>query len=383
MTQSIAPVTAGLIPSQDYSSPSNYSSLAKLDLELVDPITDAGWDSLALSHPDAVIFHTSAWARVLTRTYGHRPLYLRFSRGTETVGLVPLMEVISPLTGRRGVSIPFSDLCEPLFFDDSTKKTSWVDAIVELGRQRRWRYAEFRGGENMLPPSASLAASYYGHALDLSVGAKALFDGLGSPVRRALRKATKSGLTVDMSSSRSAMLTFYKLHLRTRRRHGLPPQPLSFFLNIYAEIIKLGLGFIVIAKTSKAPIAAAIFLHSGRTALYKFGASDQRLQQLRGNNLVMWEAISALAAKGFRKLHFGRTAGNNLGLRRFKLAWGAVEQEIKYFRCSCDGRASGGGRMKAGHSITTSFGGCQLRLVVASEGCCIRIWIDRVSGDKT
>jgi hypothetical protein len=342
VAQSIAPAATRSILSQDYSEASHSSSLAKLDLEVVNPLTDAGWDSLALSHPDAMIFHTSAWARVLARTYGHKPIYLKFSRGTKTFGLVPLMEVTSPFTGRRGVSVPFSDFCDPLFFDEPAQKNLWVDAIVDLGCQRRWRYVEFRGGETVLPPSASLAATYYGHTLDLSIGAEALFDRLSSPVRRALRKATKSGLTIDVNSSRSAMLSFYKLHQGTRRRHGLPPQPLSFFLNIYDEIIRPGLGFIVIANSSEAPIAAAIFFHSGRTALYKFGASDQRLQQLRGNNLVMWEAIRTLATKGVRRLYFGRTAAANIGLRRFKVAWGAAEQMIKYFRCSCDGRSSGG-----------------------------------------
>jgi len=55
----------------------------------------------------------------------------------------------------------------------------------------------------------------------------------------------------------------------------------------------------------------------------------------------MWQAISTLAAKGIEKLYFGRTAAANVGLRRFKLAWGATEQVIKYFRCCCDGSSSG------------------------------------------
>ncbi|HSS97242.1 MAG TPA: GNAT family N-acetyltransferase [Terriglobales bacterium] len=214
------------------------------------------------------------------------------------------------------------------------------DVIVELGRERRWRYVEFRGGETILPSSASVAATYYGHTLDLTVGTGALFCRLASPVRRAVRKSIKSGLSVDVSNSRTGMLQFYKLHARTRRRHGLPPQSLSFFANIYDEIIKPGHGFVIIARKSKTPVAAAIFFHSDTNALYKFGASEDKLQQLRGNNLVMWEAIGMLAERGVRTLHFGRTAGTNAGLRRFKLAWGTEEQVVKYFRCSCDGRSS-------------------------------------------
>src|SRR5205823_295553 len=117
----------------------------------------------------------------------------------------------------------------------------------------------------------------------------------------------------------------------TRKRHGLPPQPVSFFLNIYEEVIKAGLGFLVMAKSGSRPVAAAVFFHHGKSAVYKFGASDESFQELRGNNLVMWEAIQSLARRGFKTLHFGRTSPANAGLRRFKLAWGTTEETISYY----------------------------------------------------
>ena len=152
-------------------------------------------------------------------------------------------------------------------------------------------------------------------------------------VRRAIRKAERSDLDVRGEPDlEEAILEFYRLHVRTRRRHGLPPQPKSFFLNIHDEIIKPGSGFVVLAKRRSIPVAAAVFLHTGKKAVYKFGASDERHQDLRGNNLVMWEAIQFLAQNGFDTLHLGRTSFENEGLRRFKLAWGTVEETINYFR---------------------------------------------------
>ena len=66
--------------------------------------------------------------------------------------------------------------------------------------------------------------------------------------RRALRKAGHSGVTTRISTSWDAMLVFHRLHLATRRRHGVPPQPLAFFRNIQREILASGHGFIVIAE---------------------------------------------------------------------------------------------------------------------------------------
>jgi lipid II:glycine glycyltransferase (peptidoglycan interpeptide bridge formation enzyme) len=226
--------------------------------------------------------------------------------------------------------MPFSDFCAPLVFDGWGQE-SLMERLLELGRERKWRYFELRGGRETLPAPAA-AEKYYSHKLDLTIGIEELFVRFQSPVRRAIRKAEKSGLTVEASKTREAMLDFYRLHVCTRRRHGLPPQSLTFFLNIHEAIIKTGLGFIVLAQRETKPIAAAVFLHSGATALYKYGASDEGVQELRGNNLVMWEGIKRLTGKGLKTLHFGRTSVDNDGLRKFKLSWGTKEEIIEYFR---------------------------------------------------
>src|ERR1700737_24576 len=80
------------------------------------------------------------------------------------------------------------------------------------------------------------------------------------------------------------------------------------------------------------PVASAVFFHAGNAALFKFGASDERTQEFRGSNLVMWEGIKRLVGKGLKTLHFGRTSLSDDGLRRFKLSWGTDEEMIQYFR---------------------------------------------------
>jgi hypothetical protein len=79
-------------------------------------------------------------------------------------------------------------------------------------------------------------------------------------------------------------------------------------------------------------VAAAVFFHFGSKATYKFGASDERFQEVRGNNASMWAGIRQLASRGIRELDFGRTDGANEGLRRFKLSFGATEYPIHYWR---------------------------------------------------
>ena len=305
-------------------------------MRIVDPVNDPGWDHVVALHRDAGCFHTSVWAKVLHQTYNHQPFYLQFLHGRTLAALVPLMEVRSPFTGRRGICVPFSDACEPLIFDpDAT--TLLTDQLVRFARGRRWRYLEIRGGKS-LRLAASPVAQFYGHTLDLRSGTEELITRFASPVRRAIRKAERSDVSARVVRNRQAIDDFYRLHVQTRRRHGLPPQPISFFVNIYEHIIRPGFGFTVLAHRGSRPIASAIFFRFGKNALYKYGASDKRFQELRANNLVMWQGIQFLARTGAEKLHFGRTARENDGLRRFKLSWDTAEETIDYFRVDSSGR---------------------------------------------
>jgi hypothetical protein len=301
-----------------------------LQMRICDPVQNPGWDHLVALHRDAGCFHTSAWAKVLHQTYNHHPFYLRFSRGRRLAALIPLMEVRSRFTGCRGVCLPFSDVCEPLIFD-SEPLDLVRDRLVRFARERGWRHLEIRGGKWFQSTSDS-ATKFYGHTLDLRHRVEELANRFDGAVRRAIRKAERSGISALVVRNRQAIGDFYRLHVQTRRRHGLPPQPPSFFLNIYEHIIKPGLGFTVLAQRDSRPIAAAIFFRFGKNALYKFGASDKRFQEFRANNLVMWQGIRFLARTGAEKLHFGRTERENDGLRRFKLSWDTQEEIIDYFR---------------------------------------------------
>jgi hypothetical protein len=313
-----------------------YKNGRGLQMRAVDPTKDREWDDIIASHPEANCFHSSAWAKVLHQTYKHEPFYLQFFQKSALAAVVPLMEVRSRFTGCRGVCLPFSDVCEPLIFDPDVSH-GVRDQLLTFAQQRGWGHLEIRGGRSF--PLASAAASrFYGHTLNLSRDATQMFDRFAGSVRRAIRKAERSDVTATAVADLQAISDFYELHVQTRRRHGLPPQPASFFFNIYDHMIKSGHGFTVLARRGSRTIAAAIFFQFGKNALYKFGASDKRFQEFRANNLVMWRGIQRLVEDGAEKLHFGRTDCEDSGLRRFKLSWDTEEQAIDYFRVDPSGQ---------------------------------------------
>ena len=128
------------------------------------------------------------------------------------------------------------------------------------------------------------------------------------------------------------MIAYGHLHCLTRQRHGVPPQPRRFFLKIHEHLIAPGNGFVQLARWEGRWIAGAVYLHFGRNALYKFGASDMAFQHLRANNLLMWEAIRHYRQMGMSQFSFGRTDPDNQGLLQFKRGWGAEEAIRHYYR---------------------------------------------------
>src|SRR5688500_186095 len=141
------------------------------DSSVVDPLAcGSRWDPLVLGHPEASVFHTSAWIRVLCQTYGYRPFCI-VREGVQPA-LFPAVEVDSFITGRRGICLPFTDSCSPLTAGEHDFKELWNSAL-EVGRNRRWRTLELRDCDERSGFTPSLR--FYSHGLSLAAGSSTIF----------------------------------------------------------------------------------------------------------------------------------------------------------------------------------------------------------------
>ena len=299
-------------------------------LDVIDPLSYPAWNEHLLAAQQGSIFHTTNWLRVLQESYGYRPCYfVCFNEGRLDV-LLPFMEVRSWLTGTRGVSLPFSDYC-PLIIQEKTRFPKLLDQIITKARQRRWKFVELRGADEFLP-AASPWICYYRHILILNGSEAQTFDKLRSNYRAKIKKAHQNNVTVEILRSPEAMSTYYHLHCLTRKRHGLPPQPASFFKKVHEHVISQNLGFVILASNQGKYVSGAVFFHFGKRAIYKFGAMDMSYQHLNPNYLVFWNAIQWLCRNGYDELCFGKTASDNKGLIQFKVGWGTEKVALNYYR---------------------------------------------------
>lgn len=301
---------------------------------IVDPTEYEEWNSLITHHASYSFFHSAEWASVLKDSYGYKPLYFAAFDNNKLSATIPMMGIKSYLTGRRGVSLPFSDFCEPIV-EDKTQFLKLFDDICQYAKKNNWKYIEIRGGQDYLKDQPSFKTCYT-HNLRLQKDSQLILNTFRNSTKRNIKKAEKMGVNIEHHCSYQAVKEFYRLNCITRKDHGIPPQPFYFFKRLYDKVISKNRGVITLAKHKNNYIAGALFLNFGRKAIFKYGASDRNFQSLRPNNMVIWEAIKWHAKKGFEDFSFGITEPRHQGLLQFKRGWGGHEQSIQYYKYIID-----------------------------------------------
>ena len=310
----------------------------------IDPTSDERWADLLQNHPEASIFHTRGWLEALHRTYGYTPLAFTTSPpGSPLTNAIPFCKVNGLFGKQRLVSLPFSDHCEPLV-ESSEQLTCVLTHLQQRREAEAWDYVELR------PKTTALAGgdgfrqseSFFFHQLDLRRDLDEILQRTHKHcIQRKLQRAEREGLVCEQGASDSLLREFYQLLIATRRRHGLPAQPIEWFRNLIASLGNK-LTIRVASKDGRA-IASILTLRFKHHLVYKYGCSDQRSHKLGGVQLLLWRAIQDAKDDQLWTLDLGRSDADNAGLIAFKNRWGAAPAPLSYWRLS---RMASGERTK-------------------------------------
>ena len=296
-------------------------------------MTDERWPQFLARHPQASVFHTRPWLDAIRRTYDYRPIGFTTSRGPNIDNALLFCEISSWLTGRRLVSLPFSDHCQPL------ASGADLEAILSHlhGERRSFRcnYIELRPlPENEIAEmNSSFAESgtFSFQRIDLRPELAIIYKGFhDSCIRRKIKRAEKEGLVYESGRSEELLQKFRHLLLITRRRHKLPPQPAAWFQNIVDCLGDIATIHMV-SKDAK-PVASIVTLAYGKTLIYKYGCSDGQFNNMGGTPYLFWKAIQQAKEAGIDQFDLGRSDYDDPGLIAFKEHLGAASSELKYYR---------------------------------------------------
>jgi CelD/BcsL family acetyltransferase involved in cellulose biosynthesis len=316
---------------------------------VIDPLLDPRWDKFLQWHPRASIFHSSGWLRALAMTYGYRPIaYSTSGFGEPLRNAAVFCEVKSWLTGRRLVSLPFSDHCEWLVDNKEDTRSIW-ETLEQSMQCQHWRHIELRPLHPIGIPvwRASSEVRYSFHTLHLGPGLETIFRNFHkSSIQRKIRRAEREGLTYCEGSSEQLLNQFYGLLCITRKRHGVPAQPRQWFANLI-RCVGDGIKIRVVLKDGR-PVAAMITVRCKDTMVYKYGCSDKQFNRFGSNHLLFWKAIQDAKNSELACFDFGRADADQQGLITFKSRWGAVESILEYSRYSSDSSSTNMFDLRAG-----------------------------------
>ena len=288
------------------------------------------WEAFVQGHGDETGYHAWDWQRVFEDAFGHEPVYLIARRGDAVEGVLPLVQIKSLLFGNTLTSLPFLNY-GGVMAASGEAASALAEAAREQARQRRCGHVELRHVEAHFP---DLPCKRHKVSMRLAVGEN-MWDGLDRKVRNQIRKAEKSGLTVERGGD-ELVDDFYTVFARNMRDLGTPVYSRRLFqavLQTFPERSRLH-----IVRLNGQPIAGGFTYRTPAMVQLPWASSIREFNSLCANVFLYWDAIQFTHECGAPTFDMGRSTPNE-GTFKFKAQWGASAVPLHWeYELPADGR---------------------------------------------
>lgn len=271
------------------------------------------WDRFVAGHPHATGYHLWGWRQVVTNAFGHELVYLVARQDSRIVGVLPIVHINSRLFGQSMTSMPFLNY-GGVVADSDAVAAALLDGAADEASRRRCRTVELRHVARRFPH-----LSCKQHKVTMLLTLKdGMWDRLDRKVRNQIRKAQKSGLTVEQGGA-ELLRDFYAVFARNMRDLGTPvysPRLFDEVLGAFPDRASLH-----VVRLNGAPVAAGLVFGT-HTVEVPWASSIREHNNLCPNHLLYWHVIAQAVERGARVVDFGRSTPDE-GTYKFKEQWGA------------------------------------------------------------
>ncbi len=273
------------------------------------------WESFVSARGDAAGYHAWDWQSVFATAFGHECVYLMARSGAHVEGILPLVHIRSLMFGNTLTSLPFLNY-GGVMADSTDAAAALVRAAREEAERRRCGHVELRHVEPQFP---SLPCKRHKVSMRLGLGDR-LWDGLDRKVRNQIRKAEKSGLTVERGGE-ELVGDFYTVFARNMRDLGTP----VYSRRLFGEVLRTfpQRAQLHIVRLNREPVAAGVTYRTGQMVQLPWASSIREFNSLCPNVLLYWDAIQYAQATGAPVFDMGRSTPGE-GTFKFKAQWGAA-----------------------------------------------------------
>lgn len=159
--------------------------------------------------------------------------------------------------------------------------------------------------------------------LQLGIGQGALLAACAADWRNALRRAERRGLTISADGRPDEVAWLLDRNEAYRRQVGYRGPSRTFLGHLAAAAAADGSLMVLVAHLAAEPVAGILIVRHGAAATYEVGYVSRSGRDRCATHLLLWHAVTTLAATGVRWLDLGGlTTDRTPGIARFKLGLG-------------------------------------------------------------
>jgi len=283
-------------------------------VEIAGPSDREAWEQFINARGDETGYHSWDWQRVFANAFGHRSIYLIARSGDRVTGALPLVEIKSRLFGHTLTSLPFLNY-GGVVAESADVAGALSAAARDAARARGCDYVELR---HVAAQFHELPCKRHKVAMRLALRSN-LWEGLDRKVRNQIRKAEKSGLTVERGRD-SLVGDFYRVFSRNMRDLGTP----VYSRRLFEEVLRTfpSRSQLHVVRLNGEPIAAGFSYRTAAMVQLPWASSIREFNPLCPNVLLYWDAIQFACESRASVFDMGRSTPNE-GTFRFKSQWGA------------------------------------------------------------
>lgn len=307
-------------------------------MQIIDAINQAQWDAFITSHSDANFLQSWAWGDFHAsrgKTVIRRIL-------TDNKGNIKAAYTGQVEDAKRGKHI---EIAGGPILDWSNKKIyqAIFDDIKAQGQKYHCVFVRVRPqiqenltNRNIFMQAGFRSAPYYlsvelAGILDLDQDEETIKKNCSTRIRRALNKAKKAGVTVEVSTDPERIHEFYQIQLETASRHHFFSFSESFLKKQFAAFAKYGQVQLYIAKLNNQVLAENFMIFYGNEASYHYGVSSEAGTKISSAPLLHFAAMEEARRRGIKRYNFwgiteeDATKHRFYGVSRFKRGFGVSE----------------------------------------------------------
>ncbi len=282
------------------------------------------WNEFVDRQRLACVYHRFEWGAMFKSVYGAEPFYLMALDGQTVAGVLPIMELSSPLFGRIMSSMPFFGHGGVLATDRLVVEALACEA-ARVAIRRGVRYLELRHLEEH-DLGWFERRDKVNMVCEIPSSSEELFKRFKAKLRSQIRRPEKAGHTVR-DGRHELLHAFWQVYSENMRDLGSPCHSERLFgalLDTFGARSR-----VIVVFDGHEPIAGGIVVGGQGTLEIPCASSLRSYNTTSPNMMLYWRVLRFACDEGYERFNFGRSTVGE-GTYRFKKQWGAKPWPIVY-----------------------------------------------------